>query len=195
MELTKTDNWIFNNYPIISQRKVSISSIADTLNDTNSLVLIDKQLGDGVALRWVKAQLLDVLRICGAGNVFNEIQVIFTARRIRTIYYYLTLSELTYFFESFIGGRYGALYVGKSINPQNIFEAIKLFENERCAKIDEIEASIRAEQLRKEKEEIKKGNTGLQAWLKYSQQHNSNEKMPLEGFLKELKRKKFNIKR
>lgn len=186
---------MFSNYPIISQRKVSITSMANILRDNNSLIKIDKRYGEGTVLRWIKAQLLDVLRVCGAGNIFNEAQVVFTARRIRNIYYYLNLSELTYFFESFIGGRYGNLYVGKTINPQNIFEALRLFENERSAKIDEIEAENEAERLRKEKEEIRKGNTGMNAWLKYRQQYGSNEKLPLENFLKELKQKKFNNKK
>lgn len=187
--LTREDEWMFGNFPLISQRKESFYSITEVLEDKNSLAIIDKRLGKGASLRWIKAQLLDVLRICGAGNIFNEAQVIFAARRIRNIYYYLTLSELTYFFESFAGGKYGILYVGKTINPQNIFEAMKLYENERNAKISEIESENEKERRKKEQEEIRKGNTGLNAWIKYAKEHNLKDTAPLEGFLKEIKRK------
>lgn len=47
------------------------------------------------------------------------------------VYFYLSLSELTYFFESFIGGCYGTLFVGKTVNPQNLMIALRNFDNDR----------------------------------------------------------------
>lgn len=102
-------------------------------------MLLDKRLGDSVALKWVKAQLLDTFRILGASEAVNSLQVVVIARRIRNIYYYLTASELTYFFEALIGGCYGTIYVGKTINPQNVMEALRKFDTERASTISEIE--------------------------------------------------------
>lgn len=76
-------------------------------------------------------QLLDLFRICGAGSVVSDYQIVIIARRIRKVYFYLSLSELTYFFESFIGGCYGTLFVGKTINPQNLMIALRNFDNDR----------------------------------------------------------------
>ena len=131
------------NYPIITQRKRPIPSLSAALKDKNSLVMLDKKLGEGVALNWVKAQLLDTYRILGASKVIKSLQIVVMARRIRTIYYYLSPSELTYFFESVIGGGYGDIYVGKSINPQNLMQALLEFDTERAKMIsdNEIEAN------------------------------------------------------
>jgi len=120
------------NYPIISQRKEPVLSLSIATKDKNSLVVIDKKLGEGVALNWVKAQLLDTYRILGASQVISSLQIVIMARRIRNIYFYLSPSELTYFFESVIGGGYGDIYVGKSINPQNLMQALRKFDTERA---------------------------------------------------------------
>lgn len=141
MELTKEEIQLYERYPLISQRKEQVSSLTEALNDTLSLVLIDKKLGEGIALKWLKYQLLDAFRILGASNAINSIQVVVIARRIRNIYYYLTASEITYFLESLIGGNYGTIYVGSTINPQNIMEALKVFDTERANRLSEIEVN------------------------------------------------------
>lgn len=87
----------------------------------------------------MKAQLLDTFRLLGAGNSVNSLQVVFMARRIRNIYYYLSPSELTYFFESLVGGGYGKIYVGNTINPQNLMEALQKFDAERAQILSQIE--------------------------------------------------------
>lgn len=121
------------NYPLISKRKEPINSHAFALNDRNTLVAIDRDIYKGCALDWVKAQLLDTFRLLGASNSVSSIQVVFLSRRIRNIYFYLSLSELTYFFESLIGGGYGKVYVGNTINPQNIMGALRKFDEERTS--------------------------------------------------------------
>ena len=136
---TRTEQWFWNINPLLSARKDSILSLSEALKDTKSFVLIDKELGDGVSLKWIKAQLLDMFRILGAADTVSSIQVVVIARRIRNVYYYLTASELTYFLESLIGGCYGTVYVGKTINPQNIMEALKRFDTERANSISESE--------------------------------------------------------
>jgi hypothetical protein len=122
---------IVDKFPLLSKRKEPIPSLSESAKDTTSLILIDRECGDGFSLKWIKAQLLDLFRICGAGSIITDYQVVIIARRIRKIYFYLSLSELTYFFESFISGVYGTLFVGKTINPQNLMEALRKFDNER----------------------------------------------------------------
>ncbi len=134
---------------MISQRKEPVLSLAYALTDKDSLVLIDKDYGEGYALKWVKAQLLDTFRILGASNAIASIQIKVMAKRIRTIYYYLSPSELTYFFESLIGGGYGNVYVGKTINPQNLMEALRKFDTERAKVVSEMEYQANKE-LKKE---------------------------------------------
>lgn len=122
---------VAKNFPLLSERKEPICSFLEATKDTNSLICIDRSFGNGVSLKWIKTQLLDLFRICGAGSVVSDYQIVIIARRIRKVYFYLSLSELTYFFESFIGGCYGTLFVGKTVNPQNLMIALKNFDNDR----------------------------------------------------------------
>ena len=132
------EEWVETNYPLISKRKEPVYSLTSALEDTNTLASLDNDYGEGLALKWVKAQLLDTFRLLGAGNSVNGIQIVFMARRIRSIYYYLSPSELTYFLESLIGGGYGKIYVGNTINPQNFMEALMKFDSERATKLSQI---------------------------------------------------------
>ncbi len=128
---TERVKWVQEKFPLLSKRKEPIPSLSASTKDVVSLILIDKEVGEGFSLNWIKAQLLDLFRICGAGSIISDYQIVIIARRIRKIYFYLSLSELTYFFESFIGGVYGTLFVGKTINPQNLMDALRKFDNER----------------------------------------------------------------
>ena len=133
------EEWADTYYPLISKRKKPILSLVSAIEDTNSLVEIDNKFEEGLALQWVKAQLLDTFRLLGAGNSVNSLQVVFMARRIRNIYYYLSPSELTYFFESLVGGGYGKIYVGNTINSQNLMEALQKFDSERAQMLSQME--------------------------------------------------------
>ena len=128
--------------------------MASALKDTNSLVDIDKRFEEGIALQWVKAQLLDTFWLLGAVNSVNSSQVVFMARRIRNIYYYLSPSELTYFFESLVGGGYGKIYVGNTINPQNLMEALQKFDAERAQKLSQIETDANKERKKDERTDL-----------------------------------------
>lgn len=119
--------------------------MVSALKDTNSLVDIDKNFEEGLALQWVKAELLDTFWLLGAGNSVNSSQAVFMARRIRNIYYYLSPSELTYFFESLVGGGYGKIYVGNTINPQNLMEALQKFDTERAQMLSQMETDANKE--------------------------------------------------
>ena len=134
---TNKASLLVKRFPMISQRLLPIISLNEAMNDENSLISIDKELGQGVSLDWIKGQLLDVFRICGAIEQVASIQIIMIARRIRYTYFYLSASELTYFFESFVAGGYGTLYVGRTINPQNIMIALRNFDTERANQLTE----------------------------------------------------------
>ena len=129
--------------------------MVSALKDTNSLVDIDKKFEEGLALQWVKAELLDTFWLLGAGNSVNSNQAVFMARRIRNIYYYLSPSELTYFFESLIGGGYGKIYIGNTINPQNLMEALQKFDAERAQILSQIEDDANKERKKDEVTDIK----------------------------------------
>lgn len=148
------EDWTDTYYPLISKRKKPIPSLASALKDTNSLVDIDKKFEEGLALQWVKAELLDTFWLLGAGNSVNSSQAVFMARRIRNIYYYLSPSELTYFFESLVGGGYGKIYVGNTINPQNLMEALQKFDAERAQMLSQIETDANKERKKDERTDL-----------------------------------------
>ena len=148
------EEWVETNYPLISKRKEPVYSLTSALEDTNTLASLDNDYGEGLALKWVKAQLLDTFRLLGAGNSVNGIQIVFMARRIRSIYYYLSPSELTYFLESLVGGGYGKIYVGNTINPRNFMEALMKFDSERATKLSQIANETNEERKKNVKADI-----------------------------------------
>ena len=154
LTLINFEEWVEANYPLISKRKEPVYSLTSALEDTNTLASLDNDYGEGFALKWVKAQLLDTFRLLGAGNSVNSIQVVFMARRIRNIYYYLSPSELTYFFESLIGGGYGKIYVGNTINPQNLMEALQKFDSERAQMLSQMESDANKERKKNVKADM-----------------------------------------
>ena len=154
LTLINFEEWVETNYPLISKRKEPVYSLTSALEDTNTLASLDNDYGEGFALKWVKAQLLDTFRLLGAGNSVNSIQVVFMARRIRNIYYYLSPSELTYFFESLIGGGYGKIYVGNTINPQNLMEALQKFDSERAQMLSQMESDANKERKKNVKADM-----------------------------------------
>ena len=154
LTLINFEEWVEANYPLISKRKEPVYSLTSALEDTNTLASLDNDYGEGLALKWVKAQLLDTFRLLGAGSSVNSLQIVFMARRIRNIYYYLSPSELTYFFESLIGGGYGKIYVGNTINPQNLMEALQKFDSERAQMLSQMESDANKERKKNVKADM-----------------------------------------
>lgn len=188
--------WMFTRYPLISKRKEAISSAVEAIK-TNDLAIseIDTQIGKGITVKWIKAQLIEVLNFCGAFEAIRDTQVVVIARQIRSKYYYLTPTELTYFFEQFMSGAYGILYVGKTINPQVILQAIRLCENALINKRAEIQEEIEEARRKVEKELTSKGLLGVNGWLRYCQRHGiTDQPNPMQGFIKDTKKKQFNVK-
>lgn len=178
-------------YPLISQRKVVIHSALEAVTTQDlAISAIDAKTQEGISLKWIKAQLIDVFNFCGAFGVVNDTQVVMIARQIRTRYFHLTPTELTYFFEQFVSGAYGVLYVGKTINPQIVLQALRMCENTLI--------NQRAELQEKQEEEerlVREGKTGINAWAMYCKKRNkSNASKPMQDFIVEMRRRKFNIK-
>ena len=69
--------------------------------------------------------LIDTFSFIGAMENIATFQVKGLAARIRQEYYFMTPSELTYFFYSFSMGDFGEMYTGKNINPQRMLMALK----------------------------------------------------------------------
>lgn len=187
---------MLERYPIISQRKEAVSSLTDAIKIWGlSLSAIDANSNSQVTNLWLRTQLVDVLRFCGAYDVASKMQVVIIARQIRSKYFYLTPAELTFFFESFIGGTYGTLYVGKSFNPQVIMQAIRIFAGEVINKRAEIEDEYYIKRLQEEQKLIKEGKTGINAWLKYCEENGiDNQPLPMQQYLKESRKHEFNVK-
>lgn len=188
--------WMFTRYPLISKRKEAISSAVEAIK-TNDLAIseIDTQIEKGITVKWIKAQLIDVLNFCGAFEAIRDTQVVVIARQIRSKYYYLTPTELTYFFEQFMSGAYGTLYVGKTINPQVILQAIRLCENALINKRAEIQEEIEEARRKVEKELTSKDLLGVNSWLRYCQRRGiTDQPNPMQGFIKDTKKKQFNVK-
>lgn len=188
-------NWMFSAYPLLSQRKQSYISLYDAAKtETKSLSEIDAHFGEQISLKWLKAQLIEVLNFCGAFGVITDAQVILTARQIRNKYFYLTPAEFTFFFESFISGAYGVVYVGKTINPQTILQAVQKFDNDAINTRGLISGEREEERRQEEKRLLEEGKTGLSAWLLYCQKKGiQDQPKPMQGFLKEAKKKELNI--
>lgn len=188
---TKALKWMTDKYPLLSQQKRFIASLREAVMANDSqLSVIDAKLKGDVTQLWLRLQLTDVLRFCGAFEFVKDVQVIVTARQIRNKYFYLTPTELSFFFESFAAGSYGTLYVGKTINPQIIMQAVRTFENEVINKRAEIESEAEQAKEKQERDLIKQGKTGVQAWASYCKTHNIKEQpLPMQAFLKEMRKK------
>lgn len=168
----RTKEELFALYPQLSKRKEPILSVYDAVREpVLTLVETDNTIGGNVSLQWIKIQLIELLSYLGAFNQATEYQITTLARHIRKKFFYLTFAELTYFFEAFADGGYGTMYVGKSINPQNIMEALAKYEDdvlmERGRVEDERKNLELSEQLKVEREKKEKGITGYTAWLRY----------------------------
>ena len=60
-------------YPLISQRKVVIHSALEAVTTQDlAISAIDAKTQEGISLKWIKAQLIDVFNFCGAFGVVND---------------------------------------------------------------------------------------------------------------------------
>lgn len=196
--LAQTNNLekMLNKYPLLSVSSEKCFSLKEAVMTKDyQLNVIDIKVKENVTLQWIKVQLIDVLTFCGAFGAISEGQVLLIARLIRNKYYYLTPTELLYFFQLFIGGAYGILYVGKTVNPQIILQGIAKFEENVINMRVDIVNEERERQIEIEKKLIEEGKTGIQAWRIYCQKNNiEGQPEPMDKFIKNSKKKRFNEK-
>lgn len=180
-------------YPVLEKKTKPFTSFADAHEDEiNSLVSLDKKFGDNATQQWIKLQLLEVFTYLGALDSVLTPQVVFLSRQIRSLYYYLTPNELTYFFEQFIAGRYGSIYVGKNINPQVLMIALKTFENEAISYRMSLTSEEEKQRIESENRAIAQGKTGLAAWRCYCAKNGiTNQELPLQGAIDYLRKKRL----
>ena len=171
---------LFKLYPVLSKRTDSTFSLIQAVKGKgHTLVNVSTKIGASIVLRWIKAQLIEVFSFTGAMGVTSEYQIKALAKHIYRIYYYLTFNELTYFFEAFENGMYGPFYVGKTVNAQNLMDAMRKFEYEVLEERGHVEDEEK--EKNEKKEELKNRNkpTGYEAWLLYCKESNrKNTELP-----------------
>lgn len=113
-------------YPTLRKREELITTPYGAVrNGGMSFAQIDNYFGKGASEWWIKVMLIDTLSFVGAMENITSFQVKGLAARIRQEYFFMTPSELTYFFYSFSMGDFGEMYTGKNINPQRLLIALK----------------------------------------------------------------------
>ena len=139
-------------YPTLRKREELITTARRAVREGGmSFAQIDNYFGKGASEWWIKVMLIDTLSFVGAMENITSFQVKGLAARIRQEYYFMTPSELTYFFYSFSMGDFGEMYTGKNINPQRLLIALKSCNSTLQEKrIDHEKEKAR---IKKEKEE------------------------------------------
>lgn len=139
-------------YPTLRKREELITTARRAVREGGmSFAQIDNYFSKGASEWWIKVMLIDTLSFLGAMENITSFQVKGLASRIRQEYYFMTPSELTYFFYSFSMGDFGEMYTGKNINPQRLLIALKSCNSTLQEKrIDHEKEKAR---IKKEKEE------------------------------------------
>lgn len=144
-------------YPTLQNRTDAITSVYDSVaRGGMSLASIDKYFKDGASEFWIKIMLIDLFMVIGAIDSTTPYQFKAMAQRIRQEYCHLTPSELTRFFYEFSMGKYGEIYVGKTVNPQKLFIALEKYMCKLYEKRAEIDSQKLAEKQKKEDEESRR---------------------------------------
>ena len=113
-------------YPTLRKREDLITTSREAARKGGmSFAQIDNYFAKGASEWWIKVMLIDTFSFIGAMENIATFQVKGLAARIRQEYYFMTPSELTYFFYSFSMGDFGEMYTGKNINPQRMLMALK----------------------------------------------------------------------
>lgn len=119
----------------VSEQSISksFSCVEDAVAcESKSIAAVDKEQGTNEStVKTVATRLIDTFVYLGAWDKADErtlnLQVVRLAESIVRKYYFLTISELNYFFQCFCDGDYGKLYVGHTINPQDIMIALQSY--------------------------------------------------------------------
>lgn len=157
----------------MSKRTDNVLSLSQAVKSKgHTLVSVVIKTHKKIVLRWLKAQLIEVYSFTGAIGVASEYQIKALAEHIYKVYYFLTFNELTYFFEAFENGAYGSFYVGKTVNAQNLMDAMRKFEYEVLEERGRIEDEEKEQKEKKEELRARNKPTGHEAWLLYCKESN-----------------------
>lgn len=173
-----------NKYPTLQKRISSVPTVYDSVkNGGLSFAEIDKYFKDGASEWWIKTMVIDLFMVLGAFDVTTPYQFKAITQRIRQEYYHVTPSELTRFFYEFSMGKYGEIYVGKTVNPQRLFIALDKY----MCKVYEKRAEIDSQRnLDKQKIEDEKARMNAISYEEYCRRVGID---PKESPLEKLKQK------
>ncbi len=154
-------------YPTLQKREDAIVSVYNAVERGGmSLVQIDNYFKPGASEYWIKVQLIDLFMVLGALESTTTYQFKAIAQRIRQEYYHITPSELTRYFYEFSLGDYGKLYVGRTVNPQDVLIGLKEYICRVYEKRAEIDAQKLAEKQKQEAIEAKKNAISWEEYCK-----------------------------
>ncbi len=146
-----------DTFPTLQNRTLHFASVYDAVSRGGmSLAGIDGAFGSGASEYWLKCMLVEMFTFLGAIDVVTTYQTKTIAARIRQKYFYLTPAELTYFFYAYPFGDYGTLFVGKTVNPQNVLEGLGKYAKEVHEKRTVVEEEQAEEHRRMQEEEDRK---------------------------------------
>lgn len=156
-----------NKYPTLQKRTDSVPTLYDLVKSGGlTFVDIDKYFKKGASEWWIRVMVIDLFMVIGAFEATTPYQFKAIAQRIRQEYYHVTPGELTRFFYEFSLGKYGAIYVGKTFNPQKLFIALDKFMCLVYEKRAEIDNQKKAEQQKKDIEEAKKNAVSYEEYCR-----------------------------
>lgn len=178
-------NLFLSKYPTLQNRTDIITSVRNAVErEGMSLVQLDKYFKPGASEYWIRIQLIDLFMVLGAFESTTSYQFKAIASRIRNEYFHLTPAELTRYFYEFSLGDYGKLYVGRTVNPQDVLIGLK----EYVWRLNQARVDYDSEKLegkrRKELEEAKKNAV---SWEEYCRLKGKDPtKNPLGGLIKKV---------
>lgn len=174
-----------NKYPTLQKRTDVITSVHNAVErEGMSLVQIDNYFKPGASEWWIRVQLIDLFMVLGAFESTTTYQFNAIAKRIRNEYFHLTPAELTRYFYEFSLGDYGKLYVGRSVNPQDILIGLK----EYVWRLNQARADYDSEKLAaKQKKEMEEAKKNAVSWEEYCKRKGKDPtKNPLGGLIKKV---------
>lgn len=107
-----------------------------------------KRYGDNADVAWLIPQLTNLSEYCGLKDKASTMQLQECAKTISSIYYFLKVTELMYFFLRFKSGSYGRFY--SFFDPQFITAALRDFCKERETRYTLRESQLRIERAKAE---------------------------------------------
>lgn len=127
-----------------------------------SLALLRQAYGDNVAESWVAIQLRDLSEFSGCRTKLTTEQIDNTSKVIISMFGYLTVTELMYFFLLFKSGKFGKFY--GAVDGLVITEALQDFLSIRNGKLWTYENEERERRKKQEDEEHARHAITYEEW-------------------------------